>query len=53
MLTRAVVEVMRDKPDDPIMYVASFLAKQSEKNQTEAHDIAREKFYELLQQGTM
>lgn len=52
-VARAVVEVMRDKPEDPIMYVANFLSRQSEQNQSAALEFARNQFYEILQQGTM
>lgn len=50
MLTKSVIDVMRERPEDPIMYVANFLAKQSEQNQTEAVENARQRFYELLAQ---
>lgn len=50
VLTKSVIDVMRDRPEDPIMYVANFLAKQSEQNQTEALENARQRFYELLAQ---
>jgi hypothetical protein len=39
---------MRDKPEDPIMFVANFLSQQSERNQSEAMESARLRFYELL-----
>lgn len=48
VLSQAIIEVMRKQPEDPIMHVADFLAKVSEKNQTEALENARTKFYELL-----
>eukprot|EP01039_Chlorochromonas_danica_P000462 gene463-500_t len=50
VLTKAVITVMRDRPEDPIMYVANCLLKQSEENQTEATERARKRFYELLNQ---
>ncbi|RYH13915.1 hypothetical protein EON65_34515 [archaeon] len=48
VLSQAVIEVMRKQPEDPIMHVANFLAQVSEKNQAEALENARTKFYELL-----
>eukprot|EP01031_Cornospumella_fuschlensis_P033298 gene33298-40282_t len=48
VLSQAVIDVMRKQPEDPIMYVADLLAQVSEKNQTEALENARTKFYELL-----
>lgn len=50
VLTKAVITVMRDRPEDPIMFVANSLRKQSEENQAEATERARKRFYELLNQ---
>ncbi len=40
---------MRNHPEDPILYIAQYLAFESEKQQAEAYDNARRNFEELLQ----
>mmetsp|Transcript_3980 Transcript_3980/g.4104 ORF Transcript_3980/g.4104 Transcript_3980/m.4104 type:complete len:305 (+) Transcript_3980:89-1003(+) len=50
-ITRGLIDVERNRPEDPIMYMIEMLESQSKKNQKEAEDNAYNKFLEILKES--
>jgi hypothetical protein len=48
VLAKSLIEAVRNKPVDPIVFVANYLAEVSRKNQKEALESARKQFEDLL-----
>jgi hypothetical protein len=43
-----MVRVMREKPNDPISFLATFLSEQNAVLQDTSRELARKQFYDLL-----
>jgi hypothetical protein len=50
-ITRGLIDIERNRPEDPIMYMIEMLESQSKKNQKEAEDNAYNKFLEILKES--
>jgi hypothetical protein len=46
-----LVQIQREQPEDPILFLAEHLLKHSAGNNKQAQDKARQRFVELLHQG--
>lgn len=51
MLASGMINILRNKPDDPILFLSNYLRRQSEMNESMTKEIARAKFYEMLHAG--
>jgi hypothetical protein len=48
VVTRGLIDAVRTKPNDPVMYLAQYLSEVSKKQQQEAYDSAKKLFEDLL-----
>jgi hypothetical protein len=48
ILSKGLIDAVRNRPEDPIMFIAEYLAEISQKQQEEARESARKQFEELL-----
>jgi hypothetical protein len=47
-----MISVVRNQPEDPIMFLSEYLRKHSDREQEMAAEVAKKQFYDMLSAST-
>jgi hypothetical protein len=47
-VAQGMINIVREKPEDPIMYLANFLREAGEQMEAKAYEKAKKKFYRII-----